>query len=311
MTVFGAGLPISLQFSEILCRRFANLESCIGSHEIDNEMDACIVSFYPRHRSPREINAPRRVCRFKKVGGCGLMEKESSFVFGEMKNERKVPSLLELCTQMAIDNLRYLGDVGELDLYLLKDILPHCTIDQLMHIEESTEGRDLSPVTDRLWKRFYVQQFGEENTNLVIKRMKQKQVVFKWRQLFEAKTKEREEAQQRLSEKLKQRYAEEHAKKQSRQIKICAKVPPSSCKRFFGGSGSGYDVSNLKGNLMKKAKLEFLNSHEAKVHSIIRKNTLQNKTIPPPSIPRSAKPGNFFGKGSATSSKLSKPPGRR
>ncbi|XP_039137641.1 uncharacterized protein LOC120275185 [Dioscorea cayenensis subsp. rotundata] len=225
--------------------------------------------------------------------------------------KRKIPTLLDLCIQTAIDNLRYIGDVGELELYLLKDILPHCTIDQLMHIEDSTEGRDLSPVTDRLWKRFYVQQFGEDNANLVIKRMKQRDLVFKWRQLFEAKTKEREEAQQKLSEKLKQRYAEEQAKKQSRQIKICAKVPPSSSKRgFFGGGGSGYDVSNVKSNLMKKAKLEYLNSHEAKVHAIIRKNALQTKSMPPPSIPRSSKPGSFLGKGPATSSKPPKPMGR-
>lgn len=57
---------------------------------------------------------------------------------------RKIPTLVELCTQTAIANLRYIGDVGELDLYMLKDILSHCTIDQLTHIENSTEvSRDL------------------------------------------------------------------------------------------------------------------------------------------------------------------------
>ena len=55
----------------------------------------------------------------------------------------------------------------------------------LLHLMKYFQGRDLSPVTDRLWKRFYVQQFGEDNANLVIKRMKQRDVVFKWRQLFE------------------------------------------------------------------------------------------------------------------------------
>ncbi|RRT64965.1 hypothetical protein B296_00041431, partial [Ensete ventricosum] len=108
----------------------------------------------------------------------------------EMEFARKVPTLVELCLQTAISNVRYIGDVGEVDLYLLKDILPHCNIDQLTHIENSTEvshalGRDLTPVTDALWKRFYEQQFGVESANTVIKRMKQKKVVFKWRQLFE------------------------------------------------------------------------------------------------------------------------------
>ena len=53
--------------------------------------------------------------------------------------KKKIPTLLELCIQTAIDNVRYIGDVGETDIYLLKDILPHCTADQLMHIENSSE----------------------------------------------------------------------------------------------------------------------------------------------------------------------------
>ncbi|RZS05726.1 hypothetical protein BHM03_00036273 [Ensete ventricosum] len=57
----------------------------------------------------------------------------------EMEFARKVPTLVELCLQTAISNVRYIGDVGEVDLYLLKDILPHCNIDQLTHIENSTE----------------------------------------------------------------------------------------------------------------------------------------------------------------------------
>ncbi|XP_042376239.1 uncharacterized protein LOC121969962 isoform X1 [Zingiber officinale] len=210
-----------------------------------------------------------------------------------MEFSRKVPSLVELCTQTAIANLRYMGDVGDMDLDLLKDILPHCNIDQLTHIENSTEGRDLSPVTDGLWKRFYEQQFGSESTNIVIKRMKQKKIVFKWRLLYEAKLKEREEAQNRMAEKLKQRYAESQAKKQSRQIKICSKVPPSSKRSFWEGSGPGTNLSNVKGNLMKKAKLEYLNSHEAKVHAQIRKNSLQRNSFTSQSIYRSVKPNSF------------------
>lgn len=54
--------------------------------------------------------------------------------------KKKIPTLVELCIQTAIDNLRYIGDVGETDIHLLKDILPHCTAaDQLMHIEKSSE----------------------------------------------------------------------------------------------------------------------------------------------------------------------------
>lgn len=55
---------------------------------------------------------------------------------------RKVlPSLVDLCIKTAIDNLRYLGDVGETDLDLLDQILPHCTVDQLMHVEKCSKVR--------------------------------------------------------------------------------------------------------------------------------------------------------------------------
>lgn len=47
------------------------------------------------------------------------------------------------------------------------------------------QGRDLSEVTDSLWKRFYERHFGEESLNLVSKRMKDNKVVFKWRLLYE------------------------------------------------------------------------------------------------------------------------------
>ncbi|WOL15503.1 transcription elongation factor B polypeptide 3 [Canna indica] len=228
-----------------------------------------------------------------------------------MRYPRRIPSLVDLCVQTAIDNIRYMGDVGEVDLFLLKDILPHCNIDQLTHIENSTKGRDLSPVTDDLWKRFYEQQFGEESANTVIKRMKQKRVVYKWKLLYEAKMKEREEAQNKIAEKLKQSYAESQAKKQSRQIQICSKVPPSSSKRgFWGGNGPSSSLSNVKGNLMKKAKLEYVNSHEAKVHAMMRRNASQRNNMQQ-SVPRSTKPINFPSSKTASSSKNEKPVARR
>ncbi|XP_077224189.1 transcription elongation factor B polypeptide [Tasmannia lanceolata] len=220
----------------------------------------------------------------------------------------KIPSLVELCVRTTIDNIRYLGDVGDTDIDLLKDILPHCTVDQLMLVEKSSEGRDLSPATDNLWKKFYEQHFGLENTNVVIRRMKQKQVVFKWRLLYETKMKERNLAQKKSAELLKKKYAEEGAKKQSRQIRICSKIPPSSKKRsFLGGAGAGSSFSKVKGNLMKKARLESLQSHEAKIHEAMRKNALQRKSFSTPSVSRTMKPSGFLGSSSASSSKLSKP----
>lgn len=222
--------------------------------------------------------------------------------------KRKVPSLVDLCVQKAIDNLRHIGDVGETDLHLLERFLPHCTLDQLMHIENSTEERDLSQVTDKLWKKFYKKQFGSNSTQLVVERMKQKKFSFKWKQLYEAKLEDMEKAQKHSSERIKQLYKKEDARKQSRQICLCTKVPPSSGKRnFFGGGGPGSSICNTMSGLMKKAKLEFLNSREVKNLSAMKKQTVQSNY-------RSSairKPGAFLGKGSASTSKVATSTERR
>lgn len=60
---------------------------------------------------------------------------------GTMRPFRAAPSLVDLCVKVAIDNVKYLGDVGETDLHLLERILPHCTKDQLIHVEDSTVVR--------------------------------------------------------------------------------------------------------------------------------------------------------------------------
>lgn len=220
---------------------------------------------------------------------------------------RKIPSLVDLCVQKAVDNVRYLGDVGETDFHLLERFLPHCTVEQLTHIEDSTEERDLSPVTDKLWKNFYMLQFGVKSTNIVVERMKEKRVSFSWRQLYEAKLKDVEEAQQKSFERIKQLYKKEDAKKQSRQVQLCTKVPPSSNKRgFWGGSSS---IGNTKSGIMKKAKLEFLNSREVKNLSAMKKTNVQNNQRVSPVI---KKPSHFPGKSpSASSSKFCTSTARR
>ena len=46
------------------------------------------------------------------------------------------------------------------------------------------QGRDLSPVTNKLWKKFFERQFGAESAELVVERMKKRRVEFKWRELY-------------------------------------------------------------------------------------------------------------------------------
>ncbi|XP_059284139.1 uncharacterized protein LOC132037622 isoform X2 [Lycium ferocissimum] len=214
--------------------------------------------------------------------------------------KRMVPSLIDLCVQTAVDNVRYLGDVGETDIHLLERILPHCTLEQLIHVENSTEGRDLSQVTNRLWKRFYQIEFGEKSINQVVERMKQRKVTFKWKQLYEAKTKEVEETQQRSFERIKQLYQKEDAKRQSRQVRVCTKVPPSSNKRSFYGSGPGSSFGNTKSSLMKKAKIEFVNSREVKNLAAMKNKGVQRTHSQVSSI----KPGRFSKMESCSRSKF-------
>ncbi|KAG8386758.1 hypothetical protein BUALT_Bualt03G0182300 [Buddleja alternifolia] len=219
----------------------------------------------------------------------------------------KAPSLVDLCVQMAIDNVRYLGNVGETECHLLDRILPHCTLEQLMHIEDSTQDRDLSSITDKLWKRFYTRQFGVDSTNIVVERMRNRQVTFKWKQLFDAKTKEREEATQKSLDRIKQRYQEENARKQSRQVRPCTKVPPSSRKRSFSGGVAASNIYNTKSGLMKKAKLDFVNSREVKNIAAMNNKVVHRNY----SVSSMKKPSVSTGLAASSSSKLAAKPIQR
>lgn len=220
---------------------------------------------------------------------------------------RGIPSLVDLCVQTVVLNVRYLGNVGETEFHLLDRILPHCTMDQLTHIENCTEGRDLSPVTNKLWKKFYERQFGAESVELVVERMKKRRVEFKWRDLYKAKSQEVEEKEKKILERLKQRYTDEAAQKQKRQIQLCTKVPPSSCKRsFFGAAGPDNSTSNTKSNIMKKAKLEFLNSREVKNLAAMKNKAVQRSY----SVSSARKPSGFSSVASSSACKT-KPTQRR
>ncbi|WVZ07096.1 hypothetical protein V8G54_020442, partial [Vigna mungo] len=97
------------------------------------------------------------------------------------------------------------------------------------------EGRDLSPITDKLWKKFFEKQFGTNSTNEVVTRMKENKVSFKWIQLYEAKGKEMTQVENEALDRIKQLYKKEDA-----------------------NNGPGYNVANVKSNIMKKAKIEFM-----------------------------------------------------
>eukprot|EP00249_Psilotum_nudum_P015415 c25316_g1_i1 orf=385-1143(+) len=239
---------------------------------------------------------------------------------------RNIPSLVDLCIQSAIDNVQFLGDVGQTDVSLLRKILPHCTTEQLLRIETSSIGRDLSSITDELWRKCYARKFGPENVEAVMKRMKKRGVSFKWKLLYEAKMREQEEVQKQYVDRLKQLYAEAEIKKQSRQIQICTKVPPIRKRKRcdMGGSGSSNCFSDVKGRLMKKAKMEFSLS-EARMQSAVRNkpaaSNIKATSVPyktvistsgkkPASLPpRKDAIGSVASKGNCPASRFLKPMG--
>lgn len=47
------------------------------------------------------------------------------------------------------------------------------------------QGRDLSPVTNQVWKTFFELDFGAHSVNVVVERMKKEKVKFPWRKLYE------------------------------------------------------------------------------------------------------------------------------
>ncbi|XVE83584.1 hypothetical protein DITRI_Ditri16bG0098600 [Diplodiscus trichospermus] len=227
------------------------------------------------------------------------LEKRSTNI-ADTSNMRKPPSLVDLCARTAINNVILLADVGDTESHLLERILPYCKVDQLTHVENSTKERDLTPVTDKLWKNFYELQFGHASTNLVIERMKQKKVSFRWRQVYEAKLKDTEN---KAIDRLKQRYKEEEARKKSRQVQLCTKVPPSRKRNVYDGSRPGCNLSTVKSNIMKKAKIDFMNSYEVKNAAALRKNAVQGIQ----SRATITKSSGLFGKDSASTSQHPKP----
>ncbi|CAL5003833.1 unnamed protein product [Urochloa decumbens] len=188
-----------------------------------------------------------------------------------MESWRKPRSLVDLCVEKAIDNLRQVNHVDGIATELLKRILPHCTLPQLKHIVKNTH-MDLSEVTDPLWRRFYRQQFGEDHTNLVINRMKESGIYYTWRELFEVKEKQQEKLEDKMLKKITLKFQAEKAEKQSKQIKLCTKVPPSSKRSFYAGGGpSSLSNCSYKSPILKKARMEA--NSRARLQSAIQKNT--------------------------------------
>ena len=179
-----------------------------------------------------------------------------------------------LAPEKLIDKLTHAAHVGDnraleifaaCDVEILKQVLPHCTVDQLKYVEKclKSKGRDLGPATDKLRKKFYERKFGVQSANVVAQRMKERKVWYKWVALYEAKLKEVSEKANRAIERVGKLYEKEKSANKARQVKVITVV--SNNKKNNNKRVYTFEAPNLiRGNLMKKARKEFLNCLEVK-----------------------------------------------
>ncbi|PRQ56565.1 putative RNA polymerase II transcription factor SIII, subunit A [Rosa chinensis] len=150
-------------------------------------------------------------------------------------NDQKGKALSFADVSMAIDNRMFIGDVSDMDLDLLEQILPHSFQTQLIHIEKFTKDRDLSPVTNKLWKSFYEKI---ESTDSVSEIMKEWNLKFKWSDLYQEKSKRVKEAEKK-----------EDDRKLSQQVRFA---------RRFHHLQAIKETGQIKSKLMRKIVKEYL-----------------------------------------------------
>ncbi|XP_065045779.1 uncharacterized protein LOC135677402 isoform X5 [Musa acuminata AAA Group] len=112
-----------------------------------------------------------------------------------------------------------------------------------------------------------------------------------------AKEKELDEVINRTVKKINAEI--QHRNQWNLQFQSCSEDPFSEKKR---GHGEGIGPSNMKSNLMKKAKLEYRDSHEVKIHAL-QPNRLSHQSIP--------KQNNILPSSSDSSSRNGKPAARK
>eukprot|EP00270_Netrium_digitus_P015431 TRINITY_DN5409_c0_g1_i2.p1 TRINITY_DN5409_c0_g1~~TRINITY_DN5409_c0_g1_i2.p1 ORF type:complete len:205 (-),score=33.70 TRINITY_DN5409_c0_g1_i2:93-707(-) len=199
-----------------------------------------------------------------------MMEVEVS-----VERRRVVRRLTNLCIDVLLSHLDDIADVGDVDGELLKRVLSHCNAEQLQRIEDSTiiNGRDLTPITDSLWKGIYTRKYGVANVYRLIAKMKTVNMRCTWRELLRAKALAEEETQQRCVDRLKQLYQEADKKKQSRRVQVCEVLPPQGRKRKQDGSSNWSNNYNGRINL-HKARMQCASSNVARVKEEIKSKPL-------------------------------------
>eukprot|EP00271_Cylindrocystis_brebissonii_P011070 TRINITY_DN2777_c2_g4_i1.p1 TRINITY_DN2777_c2_g4~~TRINITY_DN2777_c2_g4_i1.p1 ORF type:complete len:351 (-),score=63.88 TRINITY_DN2777_c2_g4_i1:196-1248(-) len=142
--------------------------------------------------------------------------------------EAVFPTLSSLCLDILLANLDALGDVGDTDWDTLEILLRRCNMQYVRRIEDANPSRDLSRVTEELWRGFYSSSYGRPSMEAVLARMKRRNVTCKWRDLFDAKGREVEEKRERGLERLREKSKALKDERASRQVQVVDVVPVSA-----------------------------------------------------------------------------------
>ncbi|CAI6001225.1 unnamed protein product [Closterium sp. NIES-64] len=174
-----------------------------------------------------------------------------------------VESLATLCVLSLIDHRDLLGDLGDMDLSLLRPVFEHCTADQLDRIENENKDRDFTPFTDDLWERCYERRYGIDGVEQVQDRMKQAKVLYTWRQLYHARQQADDRTQQKCVSRLKELYHRAEEVKKQRRLQVLEKPRLSVTRRRMFSSGPSSQAAawaNKAGSsMLKKARLGYAN----------------------------------------------------
>ncbi|KAM0995899.1 hypothetical protein ACFX2C_005971 [Malus domestica] len=74
----------------------------------------------------------------------------------------------------------------------------------------------MSPVTNKLWQKFYMEEFGASRADQAVENTRNANAAFRWKELLEAEVEEVKKKENKAAEKLKSRYQMEADRKQSR-----------------------------------------------------------------------------------------------
>eukprot|EP01119_Soliformovum_irregulare_P004571 TRINITY_DN15627_c0_g1_i1.p1 TRINITY_DN15627_c0_g1~~TRINITY_DN15627_c0_g1_i1.p1 ORF type:complete len:227 (-),score=28.43 TRINITY_DN15627_c0_g1_i1:181-810(-) len=181
----------------------------------------------------------------------------------QLKQNHLLP-LRDLCLRSISDNIDQIEGVGDLPTELLDKVLHKCTVEQLIHVEETSHRRDLKKFTDRFWKNHCKTILGiEEITDEHLRVSGAKS----WRILYASKKHSDEDKKRKFSERARQIYKKEENTKSAKSIKVINPPPKaprstsnwnrSSSSSSSGGGGWGRSAAPAnptgKGSLMAKS----------------------------------------------------------